>query len=185
MSSAFYPYHFVKQKERSDVFDYFIQFSFEVPTIDRQASVTYVNNIFRYKSYLYITDFFPKRWDGDVDRVNKLLSVEENIAVNFRKITLTCFYIFHSEIISKHEEAGFAVSGSFVHGEKPLPGQNISRKLKLYLEILQPVAIGLDYRIVPLFECNAFIIVKKNNVKSDQQIVNDFTEFKKLPQLKS
>ncbi len=178
MGLSVYNYQLVKQESRNDIFDCLIQYAFQVTGNSDAPPIDYTFNFSRYKSYLYITDYFPTLWVHHVDRANKLLSVEENQAVNFRKITLTCFYIFHQEISTLDENAAFVACGSYLHGEKSLPEIKISRKLKLYLAILKPIAENLGYRIVEIFNLNAFVMIKDSSGIPDEQIRNDYQEFK-------
>ncbi len=173
-----FPYRFSKKKERNDHFEYLHQFSFSADNLEGKNPVDYLVNFYRYKQYLYIIDFFPKEWNNQPDCTNKILCREEEARVNFRKITKTCFMIFHHEISPIHEDAALVISGSLTKDEQPLPGLNISRKLNFYQQILEPIAQSLNYRMIKIFEHNTIIFIKKTSTLSDEKIIKDFVQFK-------
>lgn len=179
MDRGIFKYQFSKTKTQNGIFSCLIQYTFFAKCLSSNKKIEYVFDLFKLKSYLYITVYYPAIWDGHSDRTNKLLSKEEDLRVNFRKMTLTCFYIFHKEVSPHSIDAAFVANGSLVKGEQLLPGLNISRKLKLYWEILKPVAEELNYRIVEVLEYNAIVLIKKESNIPDQQIWNDYAEFKK------
>lgn len=179
MDRNIFDYHFVKEAKQKGILKDLIQFGFNVEDLNSKEQVPYLFNFYAVKSYLYITDYFPAMWENHPDRVNKLLSQETGFKVNFKKITLTCFYIFHEQIVSKNKDAAFIANGSLIAGEAYLADVNISRKLMLYLRILPPHIEASDYRIVDLFKHNAFAIVKKTHPLSDEEIQCDYDDFKK------
>lgn len=179
MDRNIFDYHFVQEAKQKGKLKDLIQFGFAVDDINSKKQIPYLFNFYAFKSYLYITDYFPAMWENHPDRVNKLLSQETGFKVNFKKITLTCFYIFHEEIVSKNKDAAFIANGSLIAGEEYLADVNISRKLMLYWKILTPHIEAHDYRTVDLFKHNAFAIVKKTHPMTDEEIIRDYDNFKK------
>ena len=177
MTPDIYKYQFSKIQVRDDRAKYLIQYLFEVNTRGG-GKIDYALNFYKYRSFIYITDFFPLKWENDKDCFHKLLSSEEGIRVNFRKIAVTCFLIFHQRISILNNDAAFVVSGSYIKDEKPLQGLNYSRKLKLYDTIFRPVAAAFDYRIVEVFDHNAIILIKTSSKLTDHQVRSEYLCFK-------
>ena len=173
-----FPYRFSKEKKRNDRFEYLHQFSFSANNLEGGNPVYYLVNFYRCKQYLYIIDFFPEEWNNQPDCTNKILCREEEARVNFRKIIKTCFTIFHHEISPIHEDAALVISGSLTKDEQPLPGLSISRKLKFYWQVLEPIAQSLNYRMIKIFEMSTIIFIRKSSTLPDEKISKDFVQFK-------
>ena len=178
MNSNIYEYHLLKTEDRKKRLNRILQYRFSVNDLISSDQINYKLYFYRFKSYLFITDYFPETWENNSNRVNKLLCKEENKRVNIRKITLTCIGIFHNEISAKNMDAAFVANGSLVVDEKKLPELNISRKLNIYWTILKPWAKQFNYRIIEVLEYNAIILIKNESKLSDQQIRDDYIEFK-------
>lgn len=178
MIPSTYPYQFGKIQICNDNLKYLIQYQFKVNCMNSNKVLDYALNFYKYDKFLYITDYFPVKWENDSKCFQKLLSTEENISVNVKKIVTTCFMIFHERIIRINKNAGFVVSGSYVEGEKPLPGLNYSRKLKLYWLIFKPLVSALHYKIVEIFDYNAIVIIRNDCQISDEMIREKYLDFK-------
>ncbi len=180
MNTAIYDYQVSRQNIPGKFDICHRQFSFEVPHINTNSTITYLAD-FRCldtNRHLFYCDYYPAIWKNHPDKLNKLLCHETAIRVNFRKITLTCFYIFHEQIAANDDQAVFVISGSLIKDEKFLPETGISRKLKLYWEILNPYAFDLSYRLVKILNYNAISFAKETNTMTDEEIQNDYANFK-------
>jgi len=156
------------------------RFSFDVVNINNQSTINYLADFHCIESnrHLYYCDYFPAMWKKHADKLNKLLCHETDVRVNFRKITLTCFYIFHEQIAANDDQAVFVISGSLIKNEQLLPEIDISRKLKLYWQILNPHAFELKYRLVKILNYNAIAFTKESNSITDEDIQQGYANFK-------
>lgn len=176
MAKEIYEYRLIKRNDEK----YFLQFRLGTVDLKSKKEFPYLANFkgVGTNRRLYYCDFFPAVWEDHPDKLNKLLSKETGVMVNIRKITVTCFYIFHEQIAAENSSAVFIVSGSLLKGEELLPGINISRKLKLYREILVPHGRDLGYRAVEILNYNAVAFVKNQNKTDDSVIQGEYADFK-------
>lgn len=156
---------------------YLIQYGFKVNCLNKNCSLNYLLNFYKYKSYLYITDFFPAVWENDENCFRRLTSTE-GLTINIRKTVITCLLIFHERIRPMNHDSAMVISGSYLDGEKPDPEFKISRKLKLYWNIFKPLALDLNLKIVELLDLNAVILIDRNTKYTDAEIRADYLEFK-------
>lgn len=175
-----YPYRF-KQRilNKKGKLKETIQFVFDVPVVEGQEKIEYLINFYPYNDNLYINDFFPADWEEQKNRVNKLWSAEHRKALNFRKITTTCFTIFDHEIQPANPDAVLIINGSLTEGEQILDKENVSRKTKLYRMILTPILQSRRYKIVDIPQHHVFAIIKNKTTKSDASIRQAYDQFKK------
>ncbi len=173
-----YSYRFSNIKFRDDWAKYQIQYLFSANCLKSAVEIEYALNLNKFGSWLYISDFFPLKWQRDSKCFQKLLSVEENMAVNFKKVSVTAFMIFHYRVAPTNVDASFVISGSYIDGEKPLPGLNYSRKLKLYWYWVEPIAVKYGYKIVEVLDYNAIVLVSKKSKLEDETIRDEYIRFR-------
>jgi len=80
--------------------------------------------------------------------------------------------------VANDPQAVFVISGSLIKGETLLPETGISRKLKLYWEILSPHALKLKYRLVKILDFNAIAYLQETNPIADEVIQKAYANFK-------
>lgn len=169
-----YPYKELQDSsKKSSLFSEIKDYELTVPCLNKDE-IKYIFRSYCYNSYLYITDIFPAMWDGLDDCFKRIIS-REGYAVNMRKLSVTCVYIFVKHYISASEDNAMVISGSYEYGEDE---SNISRKLRLYWAFFSPLLDLLSLRAVPIWELNAFVLVDKNCSLKDEVIVSDYRNFK-------
>jgi len=180
MNTAIYDYQVSRQNNPGKFDICHRRFSFEVPHINTNSTITYLADFrcLATNRHLFYCDYYPAIWKNHHDKLNKLLCNETDIRVNFKKITLTCFYIFHEQLVANDSQAVFVISGSLIKGETLLPETGISRKLKLYWEILSPHALKLKYRLVKILDFNAIAYLQETNPMADEVIQKAYANFK-------
>ena len=147
-----------------------------VPCIYREETLTYIFRSYSFGEFLYITDIFPQWYEND-ERCFKRFTSRDGFFVNMRKLSVTCLMIFVEHFLKKDVRNSMAISGSYEDNEKP---EGASRKLKLYNYFFRPLLEQLDLRSVDIFEENAFILTHKNNILSDNNIRQEYLNFKSM-----
>ncbi len=93
-----------------------------------------------------------------------------------RRVSVTCLSIFVSQYIDEDKNAVMVVSGSYGEEEDK---SGPSRKLRLYGAFFEPLAEKLNLRVLHIPEMNAFMLMDRRADMPDEQIKNNYAEFKK------
>lgn len=171
-----YDYKYIKTATDRAPFDAVIDYGLKVPCTGRDVMLDYIFRSYRYGSWLYVTDIFPQMYENDNNCFKRFTS-HEGLAVNMRRLSVTCVVIFVNHFIAQDPDSAMVISGSYAPGE---PAEGMSRKLKLYRYFFMPLLDELDLRSVDMLDANAFILVSKGNCLSDDEIRQKYMEFKSV-----
>lgn len=147
-----------------------------VPCLNRLETLDYIFRSYRFRDYLYITDIFPKMFEHD-SRCFQRFTSREGLAVNMRRLAVTCLVIFVRHIMDDNPKSAMVISGSYEDGELH---EGASRKLKLYWYFFTPLLEELGLCSVEMFKENAFILINKNNPLSHAEIKKEYLDFKSI-----
>lgn len=178
-----FPYRALKTKlfsEPETLFGEIKDYELDVPCIDTGAKLKYIFRTYRFNSYLYITDIFPAMWENEKDCFKRILSHEGN-RVNMRRLSVTCLVAFKEQYIRHHKDSAMVISGSYEYGEDETA---VSRKLRLYWAFFTPLLDNLSLRAVQISSLNAFVLIDKNSMKRDRDIIEEYITFKKRQNIK-
>lgn len=171
--NRFYSYSFKRKEFFGEKFDSLIQYTFEVPCTNKEESISYLLNFYRVNRLL-ITDVFPAMWEEKKDKCIRFTS-HEGWNVNFRKISLTSAFIFMREFVAKNAQYVMVISGSYAPDEEK---GGVSRKLNLYYYFFKESAHEMGYRIVGIWESNAFLLVPIDCESRDNELISEYLHFK-------
>lgn len=167
-------YFFEKSVGGNGLFREIIDYSLEVPCVNRTDVIDYIYRLYRFEEHLYITDIFPRMFADDNKCFQRFTS-HEGYSVNMKQLSLTCLEIFIDEIIKKDIDNVMVVSGSYETGEdstKP------SRKLRLYRYFFLPLLDKLNLDVLDMAERNAFMLFSKASSQDRQDIKDCYIRFK-------
>ena len=170
-----YPYSFLEKKTTAgSKTNEFEQYVIDAWCTNRNEKIEYLLNLYRYGTYLYISDILPRLWENEPDCFTRFTS-HEGYAVNMKKISITCLYIFFENVANRNNDAALVISGSYQAGEDKLKD---SRKLKLYKYFFLPYLFELHLRLIGIEGMNAFVLIKKESALQNETIINDYKKFK-------
>ena len=167
-------YSFSKTVHNEHPFDEVTDFLLKVPCQGKADTIDYIYRLYRFGADLYITDIFPKMYEGD-SRCFKRFTSHEGYNVNMRSLAVSCLRIFVNEIISANHDAVMVVSGSYADGEDE---DGPSRKLKLYWYCFKPLLGELNLRMVDVSGHNAFMLLRGDSGVSDDLLMRQYLAFK-------
>ena len=164
----------MKQKDANSLFSEVIDYEIDAQCVQSSAIIPYLFRSYLFGKSLYITDIFPKMWENENDCFKRIIS-REGYAVNMRRLSVTCLYIFFHHHAERDATAIMVVSGSYEPQEDEA---QVSRKLRLYWAFFQPLFETLSIKAVKMFDLNAFALLRKDNPISEEQIINHYKLFK-------
>lgn len=160
--------------EKTDRLD---QYRINARRSDNGEEIDYRVNFYTYRGYMLITDIFPASWEQEEDCFSRLTS-HEGVFVNMRKLAVTSLYIFCREFLPVNGYAAMVVSGSYAPGEEQ---SGISRKLRIYKNIFDPLLEDLGLVGIDIPELNALIIRSTGSGIDEDRIREDYYAFKDKP----
>lgn len=171
-----FEYRFDRIIRGEDPFPETVDYLLTVPCVNRNDTLIYIFRAYCFKSFLYITDFFPKMYEDDSRRFRRFTS-HEGYSVNMRRLSVTCLAIFVEHFIKVDPRKAMVISGSYQDGEKP---EGPSRKLRLYRYFFYPLLDQFQLRSVEMMEQNAFILTSRSSPIPDEEIRHSYLTFKAL-----
>ena len=145
-----------------------------VPCTNCDTVLNYIYRLYRFGSFLYITDIFPAMYENENDCFKRFTS-HEGYTVDFRGLATKCQQIFVDEIIKRDKDSVMVVSGSYAPGER---AEGESRKLKLYKYIFTPTLQGLNLKSIDLSQMNAFLMYSCQSSLEEKHIIESYITFK-------
>lgn len=169
-------YQYVNRFQGIGLFNETIDYRITVPCINIEKSLEYIYRLYKFGSYIYITDIFPEIFANDTKCFQRLTS-HEGFSINMRKLSITCLKIFITEFINNNNVNNvMVISGSYEINET---ANGPSRKLRLYWYFFYPLFERYELIAINLFDKNAFLIYSKHSTLNSETIINDYLEFKK------
>lgn len=169
-----FDYRYIKTAYDQKPFEEIVEYSLKVPCTNKEEVLDYIFRSYRYKSHMYITDIFPKMYESD-NKCFQHITSREGHTVNMRKLSVSCLLIFVKHFIGADKNSAMVISGSYEIGE---PQNSMSRKLKLYWYFFSPLLDTLGLHSVNMFDQNAFILISKNSHWKEENIRQEYTNFK-------
>ncbi|HBZ33820.1 MAG TPA: hypothetical protein DEO38_01835 [Bacteroidales bacterium] len=173
-----YAYRHIRTTGPSGPFEQIIDYLIDVPLINASGSILYFLRLYRYSSFLYISDIFPQEYESD-QRCFKRFTSHEGKAVDMWQLSVSGVRVFFETIAAADNDAVFVVSGSYQDGEEE-KGQ--SRKLRIYRFALRQLCAELNLRTVEMPEQNAFFLTTTDCRFSEQEIKQIYLNFKTTKQ---
>lgn len=174
MAIQIFEYGFDKAFKGDAPFEETIDYTLTVPCVNRDETLSYIFRSYRFGEYLYITDIFPKIFGND-NRCFRRFTSHEGFTVNMRRLSVTCLVIFVEHFMSEDVRRAMVISGSYEDNEPP---HGPSRKLRLYNYFFSPLLDEFKLRSVEMIDENAFILVSRDNPLTDEEIKQNYLDFK-------